>query len=31
MKEFKDLEFKDLPDYRGIQCRIQFENLKTLL
>jgi len=26
MKEFKDLEFKDLPDYRGIQCRIQFEN-----
>ena len=26
MKEFKDLEFKDLPDDRGIQCRIQFEN-----
>ena len=26
MKEFKDLEFKDLPDYRGIQCRIHFEN-----
>jgi len=26
MKEFKDLEFKNLPDYRGIQCRIQFEN-----
>lgn len=26
MKEFKDLEFKDLPNYRGIQCRIQFEN-----
>jgi len=26
MKEFKDLEFKDLPDYRGIQCRIMFEN-----
>ena len=26
MKEFKDLEFKDLPDDRGLQCRIQFEN-----
>jgi hypothetical protein len=23
---FKDLEFKELPDGMGIQCRIQFEN-----
>jgi hypothetical protein len=26
MKEFKDLEFKDLPDGMGIQCRTMFEN-----
>jgi hypothetical protein len=24
--KFKDLEFKELPDGMGIQCRIQFEN-----
>ena len=26
MIRFKDLEFKELPDVMGIQCRIQFEN-----
>jgi hypothetical protein len=26
MTQFKDLEFKELPDDMGIQCRIQFEN-----
>ena len=26
MTAFKDLEFKELPDFAGIYCRIQFEN-----
>ena len=26
MIQFKDLEFKELPDGSGIYCRIQFEN-----
>jgi len=26
MIQFKDLEFKELPDLSGIYCRIQFEN-----
>ena len=24
--KFKDLEFKELPDFSGIYCRIQFDN-----
>lgn len=26
MTQFKDLEFKELPDLTGIYCRIQFDN-----
>jgi hypothetical protein len=26
MTQFKDLEFKELPDDMGIQCRIEFPN-----
>jgi hypothetical protein len=26
MTQFKDLEFKELPDLSGIYCRIQFDN-----
>ena len=26
MTQFKDLEFKELPDLAGIYCRIQFDN-----
>jgi hypothetical protein len=26
MIQFKDLEFKELPDFSGIYCRIQFDN-----